>query len=88
MSFDRLVRAVDAWAAERGRDDVFAQIGPAAWRPQHIRWTILLVPSEFKRVFDSAEAIVSHAGVGTTLTALQAGKPILVLPRRSARDPQ
>ena len=33
MPFDRMCKAVDAWAAKRGRSDVFAQIGETEWRP-------------------------------------------------------
>ena len=35
LPFDRLVRAVDAWAAEHPQVDVFGQIGPASFRPKH-----------------------------------------------------
>lgn len=82
MPFDRLVRAVDEWAAARGRDDVFAQIGPGAWRPQHIEWVEFLAPGEFRRRCELADAIVAHAGMGSIITALELAKPILVMPRR------
>jgi len=82
MSFDRLVRAVDEWAARTGRTDVFAQIGPDAYTPRHIAHTQFLEPSEFRSRVESADVIVAHAGMGSILTALEAGKPILVMPRR------
>jgi UDP-N-acetylglucosamine transferase subunit ALG13 len=31
----------------------------------------------------AADAIVAHAGIGTILTALELGKPVLVMPRRA-----
>ena len=31
-----------------------------------------------------ADAIVAHAGIGTILTALEIGRPLLVMPRRAA----
>ena len=83
MPFDRLVKAVDRWAGENGRDDVFAQIGQSEYRPSNIQWTNFLEPEEFKRKFDAAEVIVAHAGTGTIITALQLGKPVLVMPRRA-----
>jgi UDP-N-acetylglucosamine transferase subunit ALG13 len=82
MPFDRLVTAVDEWAGRRGRNDVFAQIGPTALRPRNVRWTHLLEPDEFRRQVVAADAIVAHAGMGSILTALEHGKPILVMPRR------
>lgn len=82
MPFDRLVRAVDEWAAARGRTDVFAQIGSTPWRPRHVSWTEFLQPDEFRSKVRSASVLVAHAGMGSILTALEVGKPILVMPRR------
>jgi UDP-N-acetylglucosamine transferase subunit ALG13 len=81
MAFDRLIGAVDAWAGERGRGDVFAQIGPSDLTPRHIKWTNFLDPPAFRKRIVEAEAIVAHAGMGSILTALEHGKPILVMPR-------
>lgn len=82
MPFDRMVRAVDAWAGERGRSDVFAQIGPTDYRPAHIEWVEFIEPDEFRQRVAAASVLVAHAGMGSILTALEAGKPILVMPRR------
>ena len=84
MPFDRLVRAVDEWARLRGRDDVVAQIGPDGWAPRHIRSVRFVNPDEYLDYCRSADHIVAHAGTGSILTALQIGKPILVMPRRAA----
>jgi UDP-N-acetylglucosamine transferase subunit ALG13 len=84
MPFDRLVRTVDQWARERGRDDVFAQIGLTDFRPTNIQWTPFLSTEEFNHRYESAEVIVAHAGTGSIITALQLGKPILIMPRRAS----
>lgn len=82
MPFDRLVRAVDEWARRANRSDVFAQTGDTSWQPQHIEWTPFLDPPAFRDRVREAAAIVAHAGMGSIITALTAGKPILVMPRR------
>ncbi|MDZ4831182.1 MAG: glycosyltransferase [Phycisphaerae bacterium] len=82
MPFDRMCRAVDNWAARVNRSDVFAQIGATDWRPSAIGWTAMLEPPEFTERVRACSAIVAHAGMGSILTALQYGKPILVMPRR------
>lgn len=82
MPFDRMVKAVDDWAGARARTDVFAQVGDTPWRPKHIRWQAFLEPPEFRRLMQDARAVVAHAGMGSILTALELGKPILVMPRR------
>ncbi len=82
MPFDRMVRAVDEWAVARGRADVFAQISDTDYRPKHIEWTAFLEPAEFRKRVEQSRVLVAHAGMGSILTALEAGKPILVMPRR------
>jgi UDP-N-acetylglucosamine transferase subunit ALG13 len=84
LPFDRLVRVVDGWAYDTGRDDVFAQIGHTPWRPKHIEWTNFLQPAEFARRFTEADVVIAHAGMGTILSALQWKKPILVMPRQTS----
>jgi UDP-N-acetylglucosamine transferase subunit ALG13 len=84
LTFDRLIEAVDAWAgAEPGRA-VFAQIGPSRLKPRHIEHAQFISPQECRERMLTAEAIVAHAGMGTILTALEMGKPLLVMPRRAA----
>jgi UDP-N-acetylglucosamine transferase subunit ALG13 len=86
--FDRLVRAVDCWAGETGRTGVYAQIGRSRLEPSHIQYVQFLEPPEFAERFRSASIVVSHAGMGTILTALHHGKPVLVMPRRASLGEQ
>jgi UDP-N-acetylglucosamine transferase subunit ALG13 len=83
MPFDRLIRAVDHWSGQRGRSDVFAQIGAAEYVPRHCQWVRTISPAEFEQRMRQSSAIVGHAGTGTIIAALQFGKPLLVLPRLS-----
>ena len=80
--FDRLIRAIDEWAKSRGRSDVFAQIGNSTFRPRHIEFTKFLEPVKFNQVVREATIIVAHAGMGSIISALELGKPIVVMPRR------
>lgn len=80
--FDRLVRMVDELAgAGCIPGEVFAQIGPSAYKPRHIRWVSVLDKNEFDRLFEEAEFVISHAGMGSILTALSRQKPMIVVPR-------
>jgi UDP-N-acetylglucosamine transferase subunit ALG13 len=79
--FDRMVKIIDSWAAERARSDIFAQIGEGGWEPKSIPFSHLLTPPDFKKRFDQARVIIAHAGMGTILSALNHGKPILVMPK-------
>jgi UDP-N-acetylglucosamine transferase subunit ALG13 len=88
LPFDRMMRVVDQWAADTGRKDIFAQIGETEWRPRHMSYSKFLDPPEFVRRFESATTIISHAGMGTILSALRYQKPILVMPRRASLGEQ
>lgn len=82
LPFERLIGAVDRWAGESGRADVFAQTCSGTTTPEHLEWVAWLDPTEFRKRAREASLIVSHAGMGSVLTALEFNKPIVVLPRR------
>lgn len=82
MPFDRLVGAVDEWATSRQRTDVLAQIGPSELRTTTVSTVRFMKPEEFRSRVANARIIVAHAGMGTIITALELGKPIIVMPRR------
>ncbi len=89
IPFDRLVRAMDAWAAARQPQapEVFGQVLPGrsgAHVPRNFDWAERLDPARYAALFARADVVVSHAGMGTILTALTEGKPLVVMPRRAA----
>lgn len=84
LTFDRLIKAVDDWAGRRARTDVFAQIGPSDYHARHITTQTFITPQECDQHMRSADVIVAHAGMGSILTALELGKPIVILPRKAA----
>lgn len=82
IPFDRLIMAVDSWAVNYpAQHNVFAQIGEKGYCPAHFEFVELLEPPVFKQRVLWADVLVAHAGMGSILTALQYGKPILVMPR-------
>jgi UDP-N-acetylglucosamine transferase subunit ALG13 len=83
LPFDRLVLTVDAWAALDCPHDVFAQIGDTPLRPPHLNHMRFLDPPAFGHRLRWADVIISHAGMGTIITALEYSKPILIMPRRA-----
>lgn len=83
LPFDRLVRAVDDWAAARGRGDVLAQVGASSYSPRAVEARTFLKADEFATIVQDAELVVAHAGMGSIITALELGKPIFILPRRA-----
>lgn len=84
MPFDRLIAAVDVWAMHHPYIEILAQIGVTQFAPSYMRGVDAFKPSEFADVCQAAQLIIAHAGMGSILTALQYGKPIVVMPRKGA----
>ncbi|MBX3707332.1 MAG: hypothetical protein KF911_11945 [Pseudomonadales bacterium] len=83
LPFDRLVEMVDRAVGDGVvREEVFAQVGAGRYRPLHCEFVDFLARPEYEARFAQASAVVSHAGIGTIATALKAGKPIMVMPRK------
>lgn len=82
--FDRLVQAVDDWCATLEQPpEILAQVTErASYQPRHFPTVPTLTPEEYDHHVSRAEAIVSHAGMGSLITAFSTQKPILILPRR------
>jgi len=84
LPFDRLVELVDRWASQHPGIKIFAQIGDAGYKPEHFQYCDFLDAAAYQDAFDSADFIIAHAGIGTILSALMAGKPVVVFPRVAA----
>lgn len=85
LPFDRLVKAVDDWAVQCGRRDIFAQIGPSDYQAQALNSFAFLDQAAFAALQAEAGLMVSHAGMGSIITALELGKPIIILARDHRR---
>jgi UDP-N-acetylglucosamine transferase subunit ALG13 len=84
LPFDRMIEAVDTWAANRPDEKLFGQIGVTKKRPVHFEAVDFVPPGRANELFLQASLIVSHAGMGSILSALRYRKPILIMPRRTA----
>lgn len=87
--FDRLIKAVDQWIAENPTGEkVFAQIGVGVYQPVNCEFVPFLTPSEYRDIFQKSRIVVSHAGMGTIITALELLKPIIIMPKRASLGEQ
>ena len=59
MPFDRMCAAIDNWAGEHDRDDVFMQIGETRWKPEHCRYANMISPPEFRMYIEQYESDAS-----------------------------
>lgn len=84
--FDRLARAVDDWAAHNA-EPVFGQLGALgadSYRPQHYEWCEFLSAADYARRLDAAAVLVAHVGMGSIISALRLGRPLVMLARRAS----
>lgn len=84
LPFDRLVQAVDEWAAQNPQEDVYIQIGGGAYRPIHAPFARVMPMSEYRHRLATCDLFVAHMGMGSILQALEECKQMLLLPRRAA----
>ena len=84
LGFDRLIRAMDALAPQLGMP-VVAQTGGGTFRPLNMDIRDRIAPDEFEALAGQARLVVSHAGIGTVLTAQRCGAPVVLMPRRAGR---
>jgi UDP-N-acetylglucosamine transferase subunit ALG13 len=87
LPFDRLIAAVDSWAASHPDASVIAQTGSSSQlRCHHVECVATLTTDKFSEMFSQADVVVAHAGMGSILTAVEIVKPIVVLARLASLD--
>ena len=79
--FDRLIRCVDTWA-KANNIPAHAQIADGEYLPEHASWDRFMTTDEFNSKLNQASLIISHAGMGNIITALENQKPIIVMNRQ------
>lgn len=84
MPFDRLVRAMDEWAAANPGLSVLIQIGRGKYEPRHAGFVRLMPVGDYRALVAGSRLFVAHAGMGSIISAIEAGKPLLMLPRLHA----
>lgn len=80
MPFDRLICKMDEIAG-RIDEEVIMQIGQSQYIPVHAKYFRLMENDKIKKLNRDARVVVSHAGIGSILTALEQHTPVLILPR-------
>lgn len=83
LPFDRLLLAVDTWASMHSDVPVIAQTGQTNTRYSHLTALAHVNQTRFAECVAEAKVIVAHAGMGSILTAIEAGKPVILMPRRA-----
>ncbi len=83
LPFDRLLSGLEKWASQNSGIPIFAQTGASRRRFEHMETVARLSQSDFLTRFKASRLVVSHAGMGTILSAAELGKPVILMPRRA-----
>lgn len=67
--------------AKKNDEEVIIQTGHINYKIQTAKHFKFLSGEEFTKIYESARLIVSHAGIGSIITALRNNKPFIIVPR-------
>lgn len=82
FQLNRLLKEVDALCAKGQIDEkVFAQIGHSDYMPQYYEYVDFLDRDLFEQKIKQSSLVITHSGVGSIITSIQSGKPVIVYPR-------
>ncbi len=82
FQFNRLLQKMDS-LIEQGviTEEVTAQYGYSDYELKNIKGTDFMGGEDFQKCIADSDILVCHSGVGTIMTALRLGKPVVVVPR-------
>lgn len=80
IPFDRFIRIVDELAGMSNETFVVQALN-GDYIPKNFEVLNFIDPDEFNRIVEEARLIISHAGIGSILSALDCAKPIIIFPR-------
>jgi len=85
IPFDRLIAMVDDWIIQTDyKEKVVAQVGSSEYNSTNMTIFKSVEPKHFEKYINDCNFIISHAGMGSILTALRVKKPIIIIPRKAA----
>ncbi len=80
QGFDRLIKKMDEIAAKID-EEIIMQIGSTKYKPVNAEYFEFAEYSKMKKLNQDARIVISHAGVGSILTALEMKTHLIIVPR-------
>ncbi|ALA88273.1 glycosyltransferase [Stenotrophomonas geniculata] len=79
--FPRLIDYVSQWLSVNSEAVGYAQSGPSSTAPSFGGAAMISMP-EFSRRISECDVLVTHAGMGNIIRALEEGVPAVIIPRQ------
>ncbi len=77
---NRLIEAVDNLAPHFD-EEFFIQTGNSSYIPKNCNYQDFLDSETYNKMIAQSSVLITHAGVGTIISGITAGKPVIVVPR-------
>jgi UDP-N-acetylglucosamine transferase subunit ALG13 len=77
---NRLIKAVDELALTYP-EEFFIQTGNSSYVPRNCEHVDFMDSIEYNKKISECSVLVTHAGVGTIISGISLGKPVVVVPR-------
>lgn len=82
FQFNRLLEKIDILIEKNViSEKIFAQIGYSTYEPKKYEFKKFLDSEEFKNKIKEANLVITHAGTGAIISALQNNKKVIAVPR-------
>jgi len=82
FQFDRLLKKVDQLVADGIiSEEVFAQTGVSGYQPRCFRWQPFCGRTEFAKLVEGCDIMITHGGTGAIISAVKGGKKVIAVPR-------
>jgi UDP-N-acetylglucosamine transferase subunit ALG13 len=83
QQFDRLLKEVDRLVESKKIKNVIAVIGNSTYKPKNYKWYRFVDYENYTKLEKKSTILVIHAGIGSIMSALDLGKPVIVVPRQT-----
>lgn len=81
FQMNRLIEAVDKIAPELG-EEIFVQMGNSTYKPKNCQYADFVDAEKFRKMISECSVLITHSGVGSIMTGINAKRPVIVVPRR------
>lgn len=81
--FSRLIKYMDE-VAKTTSEEIIIQTGLSSYKPSFATYFDFATKEKINDLHERARIVISHAGIGSILTAIDMKKPVVLVPRRKA----
>lgn len=82
FQMNRLMKQIEKMAENMPQERFVIQYGNCTYVPKHCETYQFMDRPQFEQCVSECSVLITHGGVGTIMSGIRAGKPVVVVPRR------